>query len=91
MRAVCFVSLDGSRFAILREDETGVDAIGITDHGKEWAKWVDSIPFAKRRKIQDVLWGLGESFGVDGPRTPKRVERLEIESITNNEKTEVTP
>lgn len=85
MRSVCFVSLEGSRFAVLKEDENGVDAIGMTGHGKEWAKWVDLLPFSDRRRIQDVLWTLGENFEIDGPRTPKRTERLEVEALVNGD------
>lgn len=85
MRAVCFVKNEGSRFAVLKEDENGVDAIGMTGHGKEWAKWVDTLPFADRRRIADVLWSLGENFEIDGPRTPTRTERLEVEAMVNGE------
>jgi len=87
VKSVCYVKNEGSAFAILKEDEVGVDAIGITDHGKEWAKWVDSLPLAKRRVIQDVLWSLGENFEMDGPRTPNRTERLEIEALVAGERT----
>jgi hypothetical protein len=90
VRAVCFIKNSGSGFAVLKEDETGVDAIGVSAHGKEWAKWVDSLPFAQRRKISDVLWSLGENFSVDGPRTPKRPERVEVEAMLNGEKEEAT-
>lgn len=90
MRAVCFVKSQGSSFAVLREDETGVDAIGVSDHGKEWAKWVDSLPFSDRRKISDVLWSLGENFEVDGPRVPKRAERAEVDAMVNGEMEENT-
>ncbi len=88
MRAVCFVKNSGTGFAVLKEDEAGVDAIGLSDNGKEWAKWVDSLPFAQRRKIDDVLWSLGENFEMDGPRVPKRAERADIEALLNGEKTE---
>lgn len=88
MRAICFVGNAGSRFAVLKEDDNGVDAVGLSEHGKEWARWVDSLPFAQRRKIDDVLWSLAENFEIDGPRTPKRAERADIEALVAGEKEE---
>jgi len=82
MRKVAFVKgSDGGEFAILVEGDGGVDAIGLSEHGKEWAAWVDGLPFRERRLIGDVLWSLSEAQSVDGPRVPTRTERTEITTI----------
>lgn len=86
MRKVAFVNnADGGRFAVLVEGDGGVDAVGISKHGKEWSAWVDALPFRERRLIDDVLWSLSEAQAVDGPRVPTRAERAEITGIMNNQ------
>jgi hypothetical protein len=88
MNKVAFVkSIDGGKFAVLVESDGGVDAIGISAHGKEWSAWVDVLPFRERRKIEDVLWSISEAQVVDGPRVPTRVERADITALLNGEQT----
>ena len=88
MRKVAFVNdADGGKFAVLVEGDGGVDAVGLSKHGKEWSAWVDALPFRERRLIGDVLWSLSEAQSVDGPRTPTRVERADITAIIDNQKT----
>jgi hypothetical protein len=86
VRKVAFVNnADGGKFAILVEGDGGVDAIGLSGHGKEWAAWVDGLPFRERRLISDVLWSLSEAQSVDGPRVPTRTERTEITTVINGQ------
>ena len=88
MNKVAFVkSSDNGKFAILIEGDGGVDAIGSSPHGKEWASWVDGLPFKERRTIDSILWSLSEAQVVDGPRTPSRVERTEIAALIKGEQT----
>lgn len=89
MKAIAKINnLDGTKFALLVERDEGVDAIGLSDHGNEWATWVDMLPSRDRRLISDILWSVGDRFPVDGPRVPTRAERVEIEAMTTREQGE---
>jgi hypothetical protein len=86
MKAIAKVNNpNGTKFALLVERDEGVDAIGLSDQGKEWATWVDMLPSRDRRLITDVLWSIGDRFPIDGPRVPTRTERSEIEAMTTRE------
>jgi hypothetical protein len=85
---VAFVrNADGGEFAVVIEGDGGVDAVGLSPHGKEWAAWVDSLPFRQRRLASDVLWSLSEAQHVDGPRVPTRAERADIGAILSGQQT----
>lgn len=86
MNAVAYIkNADGDPFAVLIQDDGGVDAIGQSPLGKEWAAWVDALGSRERRVIDSVLWSLSEDQIIDGPRTPKRAERADLEALRTQE------
>lgn len=89
MKAIAKINnQNGTKFALAVEKDEGVDVIGLSAQGKEWEKWVDLLPSSQRRLVSQILWSLGESFQIDGPRVPTRAERVEIESMATTEQSE---
>ncbi len=74
--------LDSSqRFAILVEDQSGVDTIGISKQGKEWEQWADALPEAERQTIEKILRTLGSHFSVDGPKQLTEALKADFASL----------
>lgn len=74
--------LDSSqRFAIAIETDDGVDTIGISEQGKEWERWADALPEAKRKNIEQILKTLGLHFSVDGPKALTKELKVEFASL----------
>jgi hypothetical protein len=81
-RYAIILHLDSTdRFAVLVEDSDGVDTYGISNQGKEWERWADSLPQGKRNTIEELLSTLGAQFSVQGPSSVTRTLSAEFEAL----------
>lgn len=69
------------KFAILVEGSDGVDAIGISEQGKEWEKWADALPRRSRNTIDMLLPSLGSHLSVQGPAALTKPRQAEFDSL----------
>jgi hypothetical protein len=75
-------------FALLLEERNGVVTIGISPQGKEWERWADSLPAARRKSIDALLSTFGSNLSIEGPKKITRAIRAQFDELVQKEQAE---